>query len=59
MKIPTSAASVDRESQICCRFSGVLIGAVAFLIFVFDVDSHMAGVEWLDSAEKVNYVRRG
>lgn len=57
MKMPTKPV-VDRESQICCRMSGVLIGAVALLIFVFDVDSHVAGVQWLDTAEKMNYVRR-
>lgn len=58
MKMPAQSPAVDRDSQICCKLSGVLIGAVAFLIFVFDVDSHMAGVQWLDTAEKVNYVRR-
>ncbi|XP_055303220.1 uncharacterized protein LOC129568905 [Sitodiplosis mosellana] len=58
MKMPPPPATVDRESQICCKMSGLLIGAAALLVFVFDVDSHMADVQWVDAAEKVNYVRR-
>lgn len=55
---PPSPPIVDRESQICCKMSGCIVGAAALLVFAFDVDSHMAGIQWLDSAEKVNYVRR-